>query len=455
MSWLDYLPWNWKWGTGNESKTYRQLKKLQSELQVLTKKRLNISENKKLVLSRVTVCTISFTILYLCTAYVVPFYTNGFGKDSWLDWSLLMSPCLILPLLGYALHKSVDKWYDWRLGRWMKKIKSKRQLKDDILKRVEETETYANAVKIFKEFDRSRLKSLEKLSPRDDGVTETITTTTYYETKKIPKNKAKPDPKNSASIFTSSKPDKSNSNVRYRGRSQEKVVKAKEKPKFVVPAVPSLDADALKMATKRQGIHTYSYKSKSRNASIEKPKKGQLAIMGDVEDPREKEIRKLKEQLKQQQDKDKLLSDLKKEIELKDKKLEQIENEKSNRISIQGKLIKDRSSSNTTTSRAELIKQNKKQRARDIKIAQSQSLIQLNSTTLEDNQKLNESTPELNSALPSSQESLHVNASHNNLSTLKETLSSSRPSITDDDDDSGAQISSDENAVVPTPLQAK
>lgn len=60
----------------------------------------------------------------------------------------------------------------------MKKIKFKKQKKDDILKKVEELETYANAVKIFKEFDRNRLKNLEKISPQKDDtiVTETITT---------------------------------------------------------------------------------------------------------------------------------------------------------------------------------------------------------------------------------------------------------------------------------------
>jgi len=127
MGWLDFLPWAGK--KDGESKSFRQLKRLQNELQVLTKKRLNISEKKKLVLRRLTVSIISLTILYMCTAYLVPYYTDGFGKESWYEWSLLMAPCLIIPLLGFIFHKFVDKFYDWRLSRWMKKIKSKKREK--------------------------------------------------------------------------------------------------------------------------------------------------------------------------------------------------------------------------------------------------------------------------------------------------------------------------------------
>jgi len=431
MGWLDFLPWAGK--KDGESKTFRKLKRLQNELQDLTKKRLNISENKKLVLRRLTVSTISLTVLYLCTAYLVPYYTDGFGKESWYEWSLLMTPSLLIPFLGFMCHKFVDKLYDWRLSRWMKKIKFKKQKKDDILKKVEELETYANAVKIFKEFDRNRLKNLEKISPQKDNTIVTETITTYTE-KRIPKNKPrkqppKPDPQNSASIFTSF--NHPHSTLRYRGRSLDK---KKEKPKFVVPAVPSLDANALKQATKRQGLHSRS-PAKSRTSSVDRPV---LAITNE-EDPKSKEIRELREALRAQQLKS---QELENAVADKEQKLQAIEVEKSNKISIQGKLIKDRSSSNTTTSRVELIKQNKRQRAREIKIQQSQSMLTLNTTGLEEVAKLNESTPEMNSALPSSQESLNVNASHNNLSALKETLSSSRASLTDDD--SGAQISDDD-----------
>lgn len=384
------------------NKTIAKLASLQTDIQTLEKKRNQVKTSQQLLLRRMFYFTCSFTLMYAILAYtLLPSLLIAWinANEQWLDFLILWLPVAIIPGLYVGLKKSVVKWYNWRINRWSRKLSTKRKAKTEILDNVMETETYNNAMKIFEQFDRSRLNAAPKL-PQNQKMNEakvrqrTVAQASTANVHPFVRNSSvkysgftrntldKDNIRNMAHNYTfsgkSSTTTPSNNRLNYTINNStptyespqtkstfeshsnshsetEKTPKPTKKAQKIKlgPAAPSLDEDALKALTKglvgkkkRSVKRVKEDKSSHEEKSVEAPLPPQKNSE-QVTSPRSRELREAKSKIQELQD----------EIA----RLKAIEDEKNAGITVVGKIPnKALTKSSTNSSRAEMILRAKK-----------------------------------------------------------------------------------------------
>jgi len=413
------LPWA---GSASPNKTIAKLTKLQDQIERLEKKRVQVRTSQATTLRRMLYFTCSFTLSYAVVAYTVfpsLLLSLGWDMDLWLDWVIVWSPVLILPILYYLLKKQAIRWYNWRLARWTKSIKTKRSEKKVILDNVMDVETYNNAMKIFEQFDRSRLNGAPKFArrsaPQDkQATTKTVTSRFGFSSRSGTPLETKTNSasaglsadriRNMAHNYTFSGSNKTSGESEVRRRNLNSTVSTssgsataatvaamrannakdavekrfgRKERKAVVeeveigPAAPTLDADALKLFSRKQGITSKKKKFKKPASSAKEPDSPpsielipeQPPIENGVMSPKTKELTDARTKIEA--------------LEAEVARLRTLEEQRNQQISVAGKINKalTRSSQKTSSSRAQLImrakhveKQAEKERQRKSKL---------------------------------------------------------------------------------------
>lgn len=404
------------------NRTYNKLTTLQDTIFKLQKKRLDVKNAQSTTEKRLKYTACGFTLMYAILAFkILPSLLIGWiDTDYWTDFILLWLPCIIVPFLYFQCRKLIVKWYTWRLKSWQCKLTKKRDEKNTILDHVSETETYQNAINIFQKFDPIRLKNITKIR---DSVKSTSNSSN---SSKVASN-----------VIFSSNTDSKTASLRQRNVYKEQTSlnnnksstpvskKHTEKSTFVTPAVPSLNANDLKEITRKQGIkiHTTPRKFNSESPRKDPPTPKLKALQdkqenlpngthtqNDLEISTKLSLDQARLQIEQLQ---KELQFSKKELQDKNDKLQIIEQEKANRLTVSGKIAKDKSqSTNSTNSRADIISLAKRQRAKeDRRVNKSMNSVVVGDNIVRQIPKLNKASNCTRTELPSSSsaDSLLVN----------------------------------------------
>merc|ERR1712071_104157 len=289
--------------------------------------------------------------------------------------------------LYFLLKKQVIRWYTWRHTRWTESIHDKRKQKKSILDNVMDVETYNNAMKLFEQFDRSRLTGAPKLRA-NSYASSTRETVQRFGFTNAPRSASVRKPEtarktNDSSVSRSSsissafgadrirnlvhnytfsgtksrKPDDDPvvTNVRRRNLNQTvgsanistvATMRNADKPVKIGPAAPGLDAEALKMFSKKQGIIAKKRRPKKQpsvpkelpeeeQSSTERPAPTlqipEEKLAGMTKSPRTVELSDAKSKIQ--------------ELEAELARLRTLEEQRNNQISVAGKINKDARSS--------------------------------------------------------------------------------------------------------------
>lgn len=383
-----------KTSKSTSNKTIAKLTTLQTDIEKLEKKKSEVKASQKVLLQRMIYLACSLTLTYGILAYTLlpTLLVAWLDVSYWLHFIILWSPVVIIPLFYIFAKKSAIKWYNWRLNRWERKLKIKKKSKLEILDNVMEVETYNNAMKIFEQFDKSRLNRVPKLkesknqnfsssSVRQRNVgnvhplVQNSSSVKYHgfsrneakstngldkdnirnmamnytfsgrsSSNKAPENNSKMNTTFSSPLENTTKPAKLTSD----SKGDTKKVK-----KVIGPATPSLDADALKALTKglvgkkKKTKKVRSEKSEDNSKENNSIEEEPVKPLNNFTSPRTKELREAKSKIQELQE----------EIE----RLKAAEEEKKNMITVVGKLPnKALTRSSTNSSRADMILRAKK-----------------------------------------------------------------------------------------------
>lgn len=142
--------------------TYDQLYQLSREIKLLESKRVFKQSNEDRMLKIITYPNISFTVMYTLACYfynekLVSIISGSSKTDSFFYKIFIWFPVFLIPIIVYYTSLLVKFYYAKNNQKWVRNVIQKRILRKQMLDNVAETCTYNDCIRIFEEFDRSRL----------------------------------------------------------------------------------------------------------------------------------------------------------------------------------------------------------------------------------------------------------------------------------------------------------